>query len=162
MPKVVALTRAQPAPVVSAFFPMSHTASPSEERLPLASVPVITCIYPQLLSDPLIPWENLDEPHPIQVRDPSSVFSQLTWLLTPTMVLGSGVLGCSLVDLRAGSGPCWNIRGRFPWPLPRVFWFLCCGDRIHHHGYLVSTTGHIVPVLKPWNDSALGHTQPFE
>lgn len=55
LPKVIALIRAQLALIASAFFPVSHTASPFEERLPLASVPVINCICPQLLSGPLTP-----------------------------------------------------------------------------------------------------------
>ena len=43
----------------------------------------------------------------------------------------------------------------------RVRWFLCCGDLSHHFGCLVFAPGCVLPVLQPFHDGALYHTQPL-
>lgn len=43
----------------------------------------------------------------------------------------------------------------------RVRWLLCCGDLSHHFGCLVFAPGRVLPVLQPFHDGGLYHTQPL-
>lgn len=171
---------------MSSFFPVHHMASPFEEMLPLASLPVVLgcevgtwmcttrkynfltkhltvlqfctlthaflfekCPSSQLLLNLWHPGKTYLNFTKSELEAPLCIpqDSGLTCLLTLSTALGAGVLGCSLVDLTASSGPCSNGGGQFSWPFPGVCWFLYCGDVSHQYGYLVFTTAHILPVI---------------
>lgn len=43
----------------------------------------------------------------------------------------------------------------------KVRWFLCWGDLSHHFGCLVFAPDRVLPVLQPFHDGVLYHTQPL-